>query len=98
MVLESFTLEEHAPEHDHLDDLESFVYVFAYLLWTFEKPGVQKPSPPEWLEKWGHNDPKEAYLAKKSIIFERRLHGKYMRHISDFWGHRAGFSSLSCTG
>ncbi|KAJ2919967.1 hypothetical protein MD484_g495, partial [Candolleomyces efflorescens] len=86
MVLESFSLEKYAPEHDHLDDLESFVYVFAYLVWTFEQPGVQKPKPPQWLIKWGHEDPREAWSAKKNVMFENRLHGKYMRQISDFWG------------
>jgi hypothetical protein len=86
MVLESFTLKEYAPEHDHLDDLESFVYVLAYLFWTFEKAGVVTSSPPEWLTKWGHVDPEEAYIAKKCVMFERRLHGKYMRRISDYWG------------
>ncbi|RXW18133.1 hypothetical protein EST38_g7710 [Candolleomyces aberdarensis] len=87
MVLESFTLGEYAPDHDHLDDLESFVYVLAYLLWTFEKPGIQKPSPPKWMEKWGHDDPEAAHSAKSAVMLaERELHEDYTDDITDFWG------------
>ncbi|KAJ2914981.1 hypothetical protein MD484_g5413, partial [Candolleomyces efflorescens] len=59
--------------HDHLDDLESFFYVFTYIVHSFDSQGVSYPLTSrmkEWKEGTGENAGacKAFYIMKKTFL------------------------------
>ncbi|KAH6904387.1 hypothetical protein BKA70DRAFT_1507805 [Coprinopsis sp. MPI-PUGE-AT-0042] len=69
--------------HDYCDDLESFFYVFGYILFTFASPGKQKAIP-ETLEQWDADKPYVSLTSKLAFVTsdaERHL----MEDVSPSW-------------
>ncbi|KAF9552432.1 hypothetical protein CPC08DRAFT_728627 [Agrocybe pediades] len=74
---------EHVP-HDYLDDLESFLYVFRWMVEGYSGPGKEvKPRPPHLLE-WMHESPALAKACKASSYFLPPCH-----LVQDYFGEPA---------
>ncbi|KAF4609493.1 hypothetical protein D9613_012346 [Agrocybe pediades] len=74
---------EHVP-HDYLDDLESFLYVFRWMVEGYSGPGKEvKPRPPYLLE-WMHESPALAKACKASSYFLPPCH-----LVQDYFGEPA---------
>ncbi|KAG2012265.1 other/FunK1 protein kinase, variant 2 [Coprinopsis cinerea AmutBmut pab1-1] len=57
--------------HDYLDDLESFLYVLAYLVFAFPSPGASvtvKRKLPMDLQDWNARDLRRAFNSKSEFI------------------------------
>lgn len=57
-----------AATYDHLDDLESFFWVFYYILFAYEAPRVPASEIPADVLLWNSGDPKDAYKAKQGYL------------------------------
>ncbi|KAF8651089.1 hypothetical protein AX16_004889 [Volvariella volvacea WC 439] len=56
------------PAYCHLDDLESFYYAFAWIMFTYKDIGEQKAEVPVFIEGWESLDRKTAYLTKSNYL------------------------------
>ncbi|RXW14928.1 hypothetical protein EST38_g10920 [Candolleomyces aberdarensis] len=72
MVLKSCQLTpDYLPEHDYLDDLESFFWLFTYILLTYTPNGHRMPSDDyreRLMSSWSHHDPTSALLSKWAFL------------------------------
>ncbi|KAG2012023.1 other/FunK1 protein kinase [Coprinopsis cinerea AmutBmut pab1-1] len=84
MVLLGFRM-DNSPPHDHLDDLESFFYVFTYILFAYVKPKERRNSLPRLLLKWDQSEPERAEEAKCHFM-ALRLH-EVTDTIDSWWGN-----------
>ncbi|KAJ3504903.1 hypothetical protein NMY22_g17766 [Coprinellus aureogranulatus] len=70
-LLEGAALKEHTPEHDYLDDIESFFYVLCYIFLLHLPDGTRlssKDDGPSLVWKWGEMDTRKAFGNKRYIF------------------------------
>ncbi|KAJ3514854.1 hypothetical protein NMY22_g14611 [Coprinellus aureogranulatus] len=70
-LLEGAALKEHTPEHDYLDDIESFFYVLCYIFLLHLPDGTRlssKDDGPSLVWKWGEMDTRKAFENKRYIF------------------------------
>jgi hypothetical protein len=56
-----------AIRHDYCDDIESFFYVFTYILFAFASPGKLKPMP-DIMQDWDADKPTTSQTSKWFVI------------------------------
>jgi hypothetical protein len=85
-ILDSF--ESRVPlRHDYCDDLESFFYVFSYILFAFSSPGKLQRLPKD-MDDWDADVPNRSKLAKAfAVNCDADL--KLFPHISQWWSSTA---------
>ncbi|TEB09968.1 hypothetical protein FA13DRAFT_1749113 [Coprinellus micaceus] len=74
------------PDHDHLDELESFFYVLTYVLLLFRPDGSLLPSDdkgPSIVWSWGSDDPDTANMNKRDIYEAEYAHLTALRLIQE---------------
>jgi serine/threonine protein kinase len=87
-VLDSYYPMGFHPDHDHLDELESFFYVLTYVLLLFRPDGSLLPSDdkgPSIVWSWGSDDPDTANMNKRDIYEAEYAHLTALRLIQETW-------------
>ncbi|KAJ2916709.1 hypothetical protein MD484_g3713, partial [Candolleomyces efflorescens] len=87
MVLKTSALKPHRiSAHDYLDDLESFFWVFSYLLIVYKADGTVAPKTilHEYLDSW-NVAPRGASSAKFTFLFQAMMGDDVLEDMDEGW-------------
>ena len=76
------------PDHDYLDELESFFYVLTCIFLLFRPDGSRLPSDskgPSIVWSWGSDDPDTANMIKRGMYEAEYVHLTALRLIQETW-------------
>ena len=89
----SASLQRQSPAYDYLDDLESFLYLLAYIFLLYKPDGSRFPGKdegPSIVRGWGDHNPERAYANKSDLYGVGHIADTALELIEEHWGATCG--------